>query len=76
MEELLEELQKRVENLEKPVTPSSKEGRLLVHYSEGDLNQELDKAIEEALKPFGYILVGSGMDLREWVRDIEFIKKG
>ena len=47
-------------------------GNLKIYYKD-ELNQELDKALEEALKPFGYERWASGMDA-EGIRDISFDK--
>lgn len=50
-----------------------KKGELKVFY-EGDLNQALDKALEETLKKFGYNRWASGMNAKD-VRDLAFDKK-
>ena len=50
-----------------------KENELKVYYK-GGLNQKLDKALEEALEPFGYERWASGMDADD-VRDLAFDKK-
>lgn len=39
------------------------------------IDTELDKAIEEALKPFGYERYASGADRTNGVRDLAFDKK-
>jgi hypothetical protein len=44
---------------------------LRVHYT-GGLNVELDKAIREALNPFGLHDCDSGMDLTTGIRDLAF----
>lgn len=41
---------------------------------EGPLSEELDKALEEALKPFGYRRWASGFDLIGNERDLSFEK--
>jgi hypothetical protein len=51
-----------------------KQGQLNVYYNEGDLNQELDKALEHCLKKFGYTRWASGMAMQSWIRDIAFEK--
>lgn len=40
---------------------------------EGELNQELDKALKKVLKDFGYELYGSGMS-KDNIRDLAFTK--
>ena len=50
-----------------------KKGELKVYYK-GELNQELDKALEKTLKSFGYKRWASGMDA-EGIRDLAFDKK-
>lgn len=49
-----------------------KKGVLKVYY-EGKLNQELDKALEDILKSFGYNRWTSGMSY-ENIRDLSFGK--
>jgi len=50
-----------------------KQNELKVYYG-GGLNQELDKALEKVLKPFGYEIWASGMDT-EGIRDLAFDKQ-
>ena len=50
-----------------------KDGELKIFY-QGDLNVELDKALESVLKKFGYERWASGMSMN-WVRDLAFDKK-
>lgn len=49
---------------------------LRIHYHvEGGIDAEVDKAIEEALKPLGWHRWASGTDLRTWVRDLAFDRR-
>lgn len=48
---------------------------LRVHY-DGKVNAELDKAIEEALVPFGLRRWASGYDVEEDIRDLAFDDRG
>lgn len=50
------------------------EKELWVYYNEGGLNQELDEALRECLKEFGYEQIGSGMEMTSYTRDLEFRK--
>ena len=57
-----------------------KKNNLKVFYDEGvticgSINEELDKAIEKALKPFGYTRWASGTDMVSGVRDLAFERK-
>lgn len=51
-----------------------REGELKVYYK-GALNRNLDRALEEALKKFGYERWASGMNLLESVRDLAFTRE-
>ena len=46
-----------------------------VAYTGEGLNPDIDKAIEYALKPFGYVFQASGFDLNEKRRDLIFEKE-
>ena len=53
-----------------------KKQTLKVYYDSEGVETILDKAIEEALKPFGYKMWASGYNLIEHKRDLAFDKKG
>lgn len=44
------------------------------HRTEG-INTDLDEAIEQAVKPYGYERYASGIDVTNGVRDLAFDKK-
>ena len=57
------------------VKPIVKENELKVFYA-GGLDEVLDDAIEECLKPFGYSRWASGQEIETEIRDLAFeIKK-
>ena len=48
---------------------------LKVFYNlDGDVNQDLDRAIEKALKQFGFVRWASGIAIQTGIRDIAFEK--
>ena len=53
----------------------SKKRQLKVYYDSEDINTELDKAIEMAVKPFGYERWASGYSIPERKRDLAFDKE-
>jgi hypothetical protein len=48
--------------------------RITIYYDSG-LNVKLDKAFNKMLKPLGFDMVGSGMNLMNGERDLEFTEK-
>ena len=48
--------------------------QLKVYYDSADINTELDRAIEKAIKPFGYKQWASGYNLIDHKRDLAFDK--
>lgn len=53
----------------------SKKQELKVFYDSKDINTKLDKAIEDAIKPFGYKWWASGYNLVDHKRDLAFDKE-
>lgn len=49
--------------------------KLKITYNGGQVNIELDKAIEVAVKPFGYLRWASGYNIETGWRDIVFNNK-
>ena len=58
-------------------TSGLRPNELRIYYNIADgINTDLDEAIEQALKPFGYYRWASGCDRTNGDRDLAFDKKG
>lgn len=55
---------------------NTRNGDLVIKYKvKQSLNKLVDKKIENCLKPLGYKWIGSGFDIQENIRDIQFHKE-
>lgn len=62
----------------KPKDPTMPVGEMKVFYRKtaaGEIDTELDNAIREAVKPFGYLMFASGCSRIDGVRDLALRKR-
>jgi hypothetical protein len=58
----------------KPNEPTVPKGNMKVFYHTGKVEYELDTAIRDAVKPFGYRFRASGCSKITGIRDLDFSK--